>query len=90
MGGSGYTRYMHSFSGAFTQKIPFAGSYFDVFYHDATAATLKALAAVHGDLSGGETAVHGRSRRRPPCIADRVDQARQGSPSDRLQLHLRR
>ena len=36
------------------KKIPWAGTYFDIFYHDATAATLKALAAVHGDLSGGE------------------------------------
>ncbi len=45
---------MRNFRAAFPKKITEEGSYFDIFYHDATAATLKALASVHGDLSGGE------------------------------------
>ena len=45
---------MRNFRAAFPKKIPWSGIYFDIFYHDATAATLKALASVHGDLSGGE------------------------------------
>ena len=36
----------------FPGRFDFLGA-FDIFYRDATAATLEALAAVHGDLSRG-------------------------------------
>ena len=35
-------------------QISLAGGAFDLFYYDAMAATLDALAAVHGDLSADE------------------------------------
>ena len=52
-GGGGFNAYSELPRGI-PKKIAFEGSFFDIFYHDATAATLKALAAVHGDLSADE------------------------------------
>jgi YVTN family beta-propeller protein len=52
--GPGWDAYMSRYRRSFPKNLTFAGSYFDVFYHDAMAATLDALAAVGGDLSNGE------------------------------------
>jgi hypothetical protein len=52
----------------------------DVAYYDATAATVAALVAVHGDLSGGERrfmAALARVRLNSPTGTIRLDTSRQ-------------
>ena len=52
--GSGWNAYMRRYRRSFPRNLTLAGSYFDIFYHDAMAATLDALATVDGNLSAGE------------------------------------
>jgi branched-chain amino acid transport system substrate-binding protein len=52
--GPGWDAYMRRYRRSFPKNLTFAGSYFDIYYHDAMAATLDGLAAVGGDLSNGE------------------------------------
>jgi YVTN family beta-propeller protein len=52
--GPGWHAYMRRYRRSFPKNLTFAGGYFDIYFHDAMAATLDALAAVGGDLSNGE------------------------------------
>jgi branched-chain amino acid transport system substrate-binding protein len=50
-----FERYVAAYRKAFPRTgAGVAGGPFDLFYYDAMAATLAALEAAHGDLSGGE------------------------------------
>jgi branched-chain amino acid transport system substrate-binding protein len=50
-----FAKYVAAYRRAFPHTgVPLAGGTFDLFYYDAMAATLQALAAVRGDLSHGE------------------------------------
>jgi branched-chain amino acid transport system substrate-binding protein len=53
-GAGDFDAYMRRYRRTFPQYTTFAGTYYDIFFHDAMAATLDALTSVHGDLSGGE------------------------------------
>jgi branched-chain amino acid transport system substrate-binding protein len=79
--GSGdWGSYMRRYRRTFPRNTTFAGSYFDIFYHDAMAATLDALSSVQGDLSSGERrfkAALARVRLNSPLGTITLDEDRQ-------------
>jgi branched-chain amino acid transport system substrate-binding protein len=79
-GAGDFDRYIRPYRRTFPRHTAFAGSYFDIFYHDAMAATLQALDAVHGDASGNEErfrAALARVRLDSPLGRIRLDRDRQ-------------
>jgi branched-chain amino acid transport system substrate-binding protein len=79
-GAGDWNGYMRRYRREFPRNLTFAGSYFDIFYHDAMAATLDALSSVRGDLSQGEErfkAALARTRLTSPLGTITLDRDRQ-------------
>jgi branched-chain amino acid transport system substrate-binding protein len=77
--GAAGRRYLAELHRAFPH-LPIGGSAFDIYYHDAMAATVAALAAADGDLSGGERrfmAALAKVRLKSPTGPIRLDRDRQ-------------
>jgi YVTN family beta-propeller protein len=92
-GAGDFAGYMRRYRREFPRNTTFAGSYFDIFYHDAMGATLDALASVRGDLSQGERrfkAALARVRPSSPLGAIRLDRDRQAIAYNNLYRGNRR